>query len=169
MTMPLDCPICALHRDINNRNKYEISWDDLWVLCHHPVPAQLMGWLPLDSLLRCLGPIDFLIEEVKNWGISRSRCEYFGEKNNPIRLGLYNRFWRVSPAPTSSSNTSIYYQSQHKALVSGWPLSACWFKRIFTGLWRTITKFCSEWSTNQGNIIELFMKPLTRGLRVNCL
>ena len=109
-----------------------------------------------------------------NWrseklGFSRSRCQYFGDKNNLMWSGLYNRIWRGSSASTSSSNTSIYCQSQHKGLVSGWPLSVCWFRRIFTSLWRTITRFCSECSTDQGNIIELLMKLFTRGLRVNCL
>ncbi len=103
--MPLDCPICALHRDINNRNKYEIYRDGLWVLRHHPAPAPLMGWLLLDSLRHCAGPIDFSIEEAKNWGLAVQDASILVKKNNPMRSGLYNRIWRGSSALTSSSNT----------------------------------------------------------------
>ena len=37
--MTLICPICDLHRDIDQQKKYEIYRDDLWVLRHHPAPA----------------------------------------------------------------------------------------------------------------------------------
>ena len=73
--MTLICPICDLHRDIDQQKKYEIYRDDLWVLRHHPAPAPLLGWLLLDSLRHCSGPIDFSANESSNWGIAvRDAC-----------------------------------------------------------------------------------------------
>ena len=116
--MPLDCPICALHRDINNRKKYEIYRDDLWVLCHHPAEAPLMGWLLLDSLRHCPDPIDFTIEEAKNWGLAVQDASIFVKKITQCDRIYTIAFGGGSSAPTSSSNTSIYCQSQYKGLVS---------------------------------------------------
>ena len=49
--MTLVCPICDLHRDIDQQKKYEIYRDDLWVLRHHPAPAPLLAgcfWIRYD-------------------------------------------------------------------------------------------------------------------------
>ena len=124
MTMPLDCPICALHRDINNRNKYEIYRDDLWVLRHHPAPAPLMGWLLLDSLRHCPGPIDFSIEEAKNWGLAVqdasilvkkiTQCDRvytiaFGEGAQHLHLHLIPRF--IANPSTKAWSVADHYRS----------------------------------------------------------
>ena len=124
MTIPLDCPICALHRDINNRNKYEIYRDDLWVLRHHPAPAPLMGWLLLDSLRHCPGPIDFSIEEAKNWGLAVqdasilvkkiTQCDRvytiaFGEGAQHLHLHLIPRF--IANPNTKAWSVADHYRS----------------------------------------------------------
>ena len=124
MTMHLDCPICALHSDINNRNKYEIYRDDLWVLRHHPAPAPLMGWLLLDSLRHCPGPIDFSIDEAKNWGLAVqdasilvkkiTKCDRvytiaFGEGAQHLHLHLIPRF--IANPNTKAWSVADHYRS----------------------------------------------------------
>ena len=66
--MTLNCPICDLHHDIDQQNKYEIYREDLWVLRHHLAPVTLVGWLLLDLLRNCSGPIDISTKEAANWG-----------------------------------------------------------------------------------------------------
>ena len=62
------CAICQLHADAEARERYEIWRSELWVLRHHPDPAPLSGWLLLDSLRHCPGPVDFSEAESADWG-----------------------------------------------------------------------------------------------------
>ena len=68
MTSP--CPICELHQDQEMRERYEIKRSGLWVLRHHPDPAPLPGWMLLDTLRHCSGPVDFTTDEAVGWGIA---------------------------------------------------------------------------------------------------
>ena len=63
-----NCAICQLHLDPTARERYEIQRSELWVLRHHPDPAPLPGWLLLDSLRHCSGPVDFTEAEAADWG-----------------------------------------------------------------------------------------------------
>ena len=68
MTEP--CGICRLHQDPPSRERYEISRTELWLLRHHPEPAPLPGWLLLDSLRHCGGPLAFEPPEAESWGLA---------------------------------------------------------------------------------------------------
>ena len=63
-----NCAICQLHADPAARERYEIWRSELWVLRHHPDPAPLPGWLLLDALRHCSGPLDFSEAEASDWG-----------------------------------------------------------------------------------------------------
>lgn len=63
-----NCAICQLHADPVARERFEIRRSGLWLLRHHPDPAPLPGWLLLDSLRHCSGPVDFSEEEASDWG-----------------------------------------------------------------------------------------------------
>ena len=63
-----NCAICQLHADPAARERFEIWRSELWVLRHHPDPAPLPGWLLLDSLRHCSGPLDFSEAEAADWG-----------------------------------------------------------------------------------------------------
>ncbi|MDC3011557.1 diadenosine tetraphosphate hydrolase [Synechococcus sp. AH-736-G21] len=63
-----NCAICQLHLDPTARERYEIQRSERWVLRHHPDPAPLPGWLLLDSLRHCSGPVDFTEAEAADWG-----------------------------------------------------------------------------------------------------
>lgn len=63
-----NCAICQLHANPVAREHYEILRSELWVLRHHPDPAPLPGWLLLDSLRHCSGPLDFSEAEAADWG-----------------------------------------------------------------------------------------------------
>jgi len=63
-----NCAICQLHLDPKAQERYEIRRSELWVLRHHPDPAPLPGWLLLDSLRHCSGPVDFTVAEASDWG-----------------------------------------------------------------------------------------------------
>ena len=63
-----NCAICQLHLDPQAQERYEIQRSGLWVLRHHPDPAPLPGWLLLDSLRHCSGPMDFMVAEASDWG-----------------------------------------------------------------------------------------------------
>ena len=52
------------------RDRFEIQRSDLWVLRHHPNPTPLPGWVLLDTLRHCAGPIDFTTDEANGWGIA---------------------------------------------------------------------------------------------------
>ena len=62
------CGICRLHQDPLSRDRYEISRSELWLLRHHPDPAPLPGWLLLDSVRHCGGPMAFEPAEAASWG-----------------------------------------------------------------------------------------------------
>ena len=47
---------------------FEIQRTDLWVLRHHPEPAPLAGWLLLDTVRHCSGPLAFNEVEAEDWG-----------------------------------------------------------------------------------------------------
>ena len=63
-----NCAICQLHLDPQAQERYEIQRSELWVLRHHPDPVPLPGWLLLDSLRHCSGPMDFTVAEASDWG-----------------------------------------------------------------------------------------------------
>ena len=65
--------ICQLHRAPIAQERYVIQRSELWVLRHHPDPATLPGWLLLDSLRYCCGPVDFTAVEASDWG--RAVCD----------------------------------------------------------------------------------------------
>ena len=122
--MTLICPICDLHRDIDQQKKYEIYRDDLWVLRHHPAPAPLLGWFLLDSFRHCSGPIDFSAKESSNWGIAvRDACTLikqltqcdrvytiaFGEGAQHLHLHLIPRL--ISNPATKAWSIADHYRS----------------------------------------------------------
>ena len=122
--MTVNCPICDLHHDIDQQNKYEIYRDDLWVLRHHPAPAPLVGWLLLDSLRHCSGPIDFSTKEAANWGSAvqdastlvkeLTQCDRvyaiaFGEGAQHLNLHLIPRF--IANPATKAWSVADHYRS----------------------------------------------------------
>ena len=122
--MNFSCPICNLHSDIDQQKKYEIYRDDCWVLRHHPAPAPLLGWLLLDSLRHCSGPIDFSTQEASNWGIAvRDACTLikqltqcdrvytiaFGEGAQHLHLHLIPRL--ISNSSTKAWSIADHYRS----------------------------------------------------------
>ena len=122
--MTTNCPICDLHHDVGQQQKYEIYRDDLWVLRHHPSPSPLVGWLLLDSLRHCSGPIDFLVNEASNWGLAvqdacslvkqLTKCDRvysiaFGEGAQHLHLHLIPRLI-VNPA-TKAWSVADHYRS----------------------------------------------------------
>ena len=66
--MTESCAICRLHLDPLSRERYEISRSKLWLIRHHPDPAPLPGWLLLDSVRHCGGPLEFDPSEAESWG-----------------------------------------------------------------------------------------------------
>ena len=122
--MKQNCPICDLHHDVGQQQKYEIYRDDLWVLRHHPSPSPLVGWLLLDSLRHCSGPIDFSVNEASNWGLAvqdacslvkqLTKCDRvysiaFGEGAQHLHLHLIPRLI-VNPA-TKAWSVADHYRS----------------------------------------------------------
>ena len=122
--MTINCPICDLHHDVGQQQKYEIYRDDLWVLRHHPSPSPLVGWLLLDSLRHCSGPIDFSVNEASNWGLAvqdacslvkqLTKCDRvysiaFGEGAQHLHLHLIPRLI-VNPA-TKAWSVADHYRS----------------------------------------------------------
>ena len=73
LTQP-GCGVCELHAGSAERERYEISRNNLWVLRHHPDPAPLQGWLLLDSLRHLGGPIEFNQKESAAWGAAVQRA-----------------------------------------------------------------------------------------------
>ena len=120
----LNCPICDLHHDIDQQSKYEIYRDDLWVLCHYPVPAPLVIWLLLDLLRHCSGPIGFSTQEATNWGLATqdastlvkqlSQCDHvyaiaFEEGAQHSHLHLIPRF--IANPATKAWSVADHYRS----------------------------------------------------------
>ena len=118
------CAICHLHDDLSLRDRYEILRTDHWVLRHHPDPAPLKGWLLLDSLRHCPGPIDFRVDEARSWGsVLRDSSELvqkltgcervysiaFGEGAQHLHLHLIPRF--TSDPFTTSWAVADHYRA----------------------------------------------------------
>ena len=124
--MSPNCPICAIHQDAMHRDRYEVMRSELWVLRHHPDPAPLSGWLILDSLRHCPGPMDFMNKEAAGWGravqqASRlvqqlTQCDRvyaiaFGEGAQHLHLHLIPRF--IADASTTAWAVADHYRAVH--------------------------------------------------------
>ena len=116
------CGVCELHAASAERERYEISRNDLWVLRHHPDPAPLQGWLLLDSLRHLGGPIEFNHKESAAWGTAVQRastlvqlltgCQRvyaiaFGEGAKHLHLHLIPRF-ATEPASEAWKVADLY-------------------------------------------------------------
>ena len=126
------CAICQLHADPAARQRYEIWRSELWVLRHHPDPAPLVGWLLLDSLRHCSGPVDFSEAEATDWGravrdashlvkqitgCDRVYAIAFGEGAQHLHLHLIPRF--VSQSETKAwSVADLYRQVESRKIES---------------------------------------------------
>ena len=125
--MSTPCPICLLHGE-RELKRYEIRRSDLWLLRHHPEPAPLAGWLLLDSVRHCPGPLAFNDAEAADWGratrdASRlvqtiTGCDRvytiaFGEGAQHLHLHLIPRF--ASDSATQAWNVADHY----RAVASG--------------------------------------------------
>ena len=119
-----DCPICALHVDPAMVGSYEIERSDLWVLRHHPDPAPLVGWMLLDSLRHCPGPLAFNEEEAGDWGrairdasglvqeltgCDRVYAIAFGEGAQHLHLHLIPRF--INDSATAAWCVADHYRA----------------------------------------------------------
>ena len=118
------CAICRLHADPLARDRYEIHRTEHWVLRHHPDPAPLTGWLLLDSLRHCPGPMDFNPDEAAGWGgMVRDACSLvhgltgcdrvytiaFGEGAQHLHLHLIPRF--ISDTKTTAWSIADHYRA----------------------------------------------------------
>ena len=119
-----DCPICALHAEPAMVRSYEIERSDLWVLRHHPDPAPLVGWMLLDSLRHCSGPLAFNAEEAADWGravrdasvlvqdltgCDRVYAIAFGEGAQHLHLHLIPRF--LNEPATAAWSVADHYRA----------------------------------------------------------
>ena len=106
------------------RERYEIKRSGLWVLRHHPDPAPLPGWMLLDTLRHCSGPVDFTTDEAVGWGIAvqqasdmvqqLTQCDRvyaiaFGEGAQHLHLHLIPRL--VTESSTKAWAVADYYRS----------------------------------------------------------
>ena len=122
------CGICRLHKDPLNRERYEISRSELWLVRHHPDPAPLPGWLLLDSVRHCAGPIEFEPPEAASWGravqdasqlvqqitgCDRVYAIAFGEGAQHLHLHLIPRF--IADDSTTAWSIADFY----RAVASG--------------------------------------------------
>jgi len=122
--MNSDCPICDLHAETAMVRSYEIERSDLWVLRHHPDPAPLVGWMLLDSLRHCPGPLAFNEEEAANWGravrdasglvqeltgCDRVYAIAFGEGAQHLHLHLIPRF--LNDPATAAWSVADHYRA----------------------------------------------------------
>ena len=122
--MSQNCPICAIHQDVMHRDRYEVQRSELWVLRHHPDPSPLPGWLILDTLRHCPGPIDFTNEEAAGWGravqqasrlVQRlTKCDRvyaiaFGEGAQHLHLHLIPRF--IADSSTTAWAVADHYRA----------------------------------------------------------
>ena len=121
------CPICSLHGE-SDMLRYQIYRTDLWVLRHHPAPAPLAGWLLLDTVRHCSGPLAFNDAEAADWGratrdasrlvqtitgCDRVYAIAFGEGAQHLHLHLIPRF--VSDRTTQAWKVADHY----RAVASG--------------------------------------------------
>ena len=101
------CAICELHSDVEHLREVEICRNRHWLLRHHPHPSPLLGWCLLDARRHLAGAIDFLGDEVDEWGTvvqqasklvkTVSGCDRvyliaFGEGARHLHLHLIPRF-----------------------------------------------------------------------------
>ena len=118
------CAICRLHQDPLSRERYEISRSELWLIRHHPDPAPLPGWLLLDSMRHCSGPLDFEPSEAQSWGgavhdasrlvqqitgCDRVYAIAFGEGAPHLHLHLIPRF--ADDPATSAWSVADHYRA----------------------------------------------------------
>ena len=118
------CAICRLHQDPLSQERYEISRRELWLLRHHPDPAPLAGWLLLDSLRLCGGPLEFEPPEAQSWGgavrdasrlvqqitgCDRVYAIAFGEGAPHLHLHLIPRF--ADDPATSAWSVADHYRA----------------------------------------------------------
>lgn len=118
------CAICRLHQDPLSRERYEISRSELWLIRHHPDPAPLPGWLLLDSMRHCSGPLDFKLSEAQSWGgavrdasrlvqqitgCDRVYAIAFGEGAPHLHLHLIPRF--ADDPATSAWSVADHYRA----------------------------------------------------------
>ena len=120
--MSRDCAICRLHSDPIQISAFEIVRTPLWVLRHHHHPAPMLGWLLLDTLRHCSGPVDFNSDEASRWGgavqqasqlvrdltvCDRVYAIAFGEGAQHLHLHLIPRFIN-DPATAAWSVADLY-------------------------------------------------------------
>ena len=147
------CGICRLHQDQLSRERYEITRSQLWVLRHHPDPAPLPGWLLLDSLRHCGGPLEFDPPEAETWGLvvrdasqlvqkitgcDRVYAIAFGEGAQHLHLHLIPRFLE-QPTTKAWSVADLYraIASGDLPAASSSAVAAC-----VADMRRAVTTFC---------------------------
>ena len=126
--MSRDCAICRLHSDPIQISAFEIVRTPLWVLRHHHHPAPMLGWLLLDTLRHCSGPVDFNSDEASRWGgavqqasqlvrdltvCDRVYAIAFGEGAQHLHLHLIPRF--INDPATAAWSVADHY----RAVASG--------------------------------------------------
>ena len=122
--MNRDCAICRLHSDPVQVAALEIVRTPLWVLRHHHHPAPMLGWLLLDTLRHCGGPVDFNADEASRWGgavqqasqlvrdltgCDRVYAIAFGEGAQHLHLHLIPRF--VADPQTTAWCVADFYRA----------------------------------------------------------
>ena len=122
--MNSSCGICQVHADSTQRRELEIARSDHWVLRHHQAPAPLLGWLLLDTVRHCSGPVDFEPNEAHSWGSvvqqssqlirSLTGCDRvyaiaFGEGAQHLHLHLIPRF--IADQDTSAWSVADHYRA----------------------------------------------------------
>ena len=118
------CAICQIHADPKQISDFEICRTDLWVVRHHVAPAPLLGWLLLDTLRHCGGPVDFMEEEARSWGQAVQQASHlvrsltgcdrvyaiaFGEGAQHLHLHLIPRF--ISDTKTAAWSVADHYRA----------------------------------------------------------
>ena len=119
-----DCPICCIHADPDLIERYEIQRTQRWILRHHADPAPLPGWLLLDSVRHCPGPVGFDDVEASEWGTAvraasglvqtltgcdRVYAIAFGEGAQHLHLHLIPRF--IRDPSTSAWSVADHYRA----------------------------------------------------------
>ena len=130
--MTTSCAICQIHADPKKISDLEICRTELWVLRHHDTPSPLLGWLLLDTVRHCGGPVDFQVEEANSWGKavqqasqlvrSMTGCDRvyaiaFGEGAQHLHLHLIPRF--ISDITTAAWSVADYYRAVAVGHVPG--------------------------------------------------
>ena len=122
--MSRDCAICRLHSDPLQVSAFDIVRTPLSVLRHHHHPAPMLGWLLLDTLRHCSGPVDFNSDEASRWGgavqqasqlvrdltaCDRVYAIAFGEGAQHLHLHLIPRF--VADPQTTAWCVADFYRA----------------------------------------------------------